>query len=684
MSTGEKKGIGLDYGGWLNYPVMEDPALKEYYKKMCGSIVATSGSKVMDTALEELKKGLKSLYGAESDIRKASGGFSAIGLGCGLDEGCIPPEEVLALSEEGFVIRKHGEGMIIAAQKDKGVLYGVFTFLRCLRMGLKPDAVCRTESPVNKLRIIDHWDNMDGHIERGYAGKSFFFKDNGMHPDQKRIRDYTRLVASVGINGVTINNVNVHDRETLLIDQEFLPSVAQIADIFRDYGITLYLSINYSSSIALGGLDTADPLDKGVQAWWCEKAREIYQAIPDLGGFLVKADSEFRPGPFTYGRNHADGANMLAKALEPHGGIVIWRCFVYNCRQDWRDRVTDRANAAYDHFMPLDGKFLDNVVLQIKNGPMDFQVRESVSPLFGGLLKTNQILEVQIAQEYTGQQKHVCYLVPLWKEVLNFDTWCSGKGSTVKKIVSGELIAQKYSGFAAVSNTGDDSNWTGHVLAQANLYGYGRLAWNPDATAEEIAREWIAMTFSLSPKVMDVILHILLQSWPTYEHYTSPLGIGWMINPNHHYGPSVDGYEYSAWGTYHRADHLGIGVDRTDKGTGNTRRYHPENARMYEDLNTCPEELLLFFHHIPYTYRLKSGKTLIQHIYDTHFEGVEEAEGFKEKWLTLEDEIDADRFSQVLNRLDIQIRDAMEWRDVVNSYFFRKSGIPDAKGRTIY
>jgi alpha-glucuronidase len=533
--------------------------------------------------------------------------------------------------------------------------------------------------------MINHWDNMDGSIERGYAGNSIFFRDNQFISDKDSVRDYARLLASVGINGVSINNVNVHDQETRLITRELLPEVALLADIFRSYGIRLYLSINYSSPIDLGGLSTADPLDGTVQDWWCQKASEVYSFIPDLGGFLVKADSEFRPGPFTYGRTHAEGANMLAKALEPFGGIVIWRCFVYNCQQDWRDRATDRANAAYDHFMPLDGEFKDNVVLQIKNGPMDFQVREPVSPLFGGLKKTNQILELQITQEYTGQQRHVCFLIPQWKEVLDFETWCDGPGSTVKNLVCGKVYPQKHCGFAAVSNIGDNANWTGHILAQANLYGYGRLVWNPDLSSETIADEWVRLTFSNDPEVIETISKILLKSWETYEHYTSPLGIGWMVNPNHHYGPSVDGYEYSAWGTYHRADWLGIGVDRTvATGTGFAGRYHKPNAEMFEDMNKCPEELLLFFHRVEYKHRLKSGKTLIQHIYDTHFEGVEEAEKFRTRWLSLKGKIDKERFDAVLERLEIQIRDAREWRDVVNSYFYRKSGIPDEKGRRIY
>jgi len=376
---------------------------------------------------------------------------------------------------------------------------------------------------------------------------------------------------------------------------------------------------------------------------------------------------------------------MLAEALEPFGGIIIWRAFVYNCLQDWRDLETDRAKAAYDNFMPLDGKFRDNVILQIKNGPMDFQVREPVSPLFGGMKNTNQILELQITQEYTGQQKHLCYLIPQWKEILQFDTYARGRGSTVERIVTGSVFPQKHTGFAGVVNVGNDHNWTGHTLAQANLYGYGRLSWNPELSAEEITDEWVRLTFGNEPGLIKTISRILLTSWEVYEKYTSPLGIGWMVNPGHHYGPSVDGYEYSPWGTYHRADHFGIGVDRTtEKGTGFTGQYYPENAKLYESMEKCPEELLLFFHHVSYTYHLKSGKTLIQHIYDTHFEGVEKVKEMIKCWQDMKGVIFDETYNHVLARLKIQLDHAREWRDVINSYFYRKSGISDELNRKIY
>ncbi|AGC69355.1 alpha-glucuronidase AguA [Thermoclostridium stercorarium subsp. stercorarium DSM 8532] len=676
-------GENPSYDCWLSYRTIKNAEVLKEYTEAFSGISVLEESLVFKTALNELKFGLEKILGkAPADTADSDGG---IVLGFCENIKSLPEELASGVEKEGYIVRYRDGKTIIAGKTDRGVLYGVFAFLRLLQLETPLEKINLVNNPANMLRMINHWDNMDGTIERGYAGNSIFYANNGFIDDKTRVRDYARLLASIGINGIVINNVNVHYHETRLITKLYLPEVAKLADIFREYGITVFLSVNFASPVELGELPTADPLDVRVQNWWREKAEEIYSYIPDFGGFLVKADSEYRPGPFTYGRDHAEGANMLAKALEPFGGVVIWRCFVYNCKQDWRDRKTDRANAAYDTFMPLDGKFMDNVILQIKNGPMDFQVREPVSPLFGGLTKTNQMLELQITQEYTGQQKHICYLVPQWKEILDFDTFAEGRGSTVREIIAGKIYPQKYGGIAAVSNIGSDLNWTGHVLAQANLYGYGCLAFNPDRSAEEITEEWVRLTFSSHPYVVKTISSILLKSWRTYENYTSPLGIGWMVNPGHHYGPNVDGYEYSPWGTYHRADCFGIGVDRSvETGTGFAGRYHKENAEMYNNIETCPEELLLFFHYVPYTYRLKSGKTLIQHIYDTHFEGVEQVRKFREQWLTLKELIDKERFEHVLGRLEIQIRDAIEWRDVINSYFYRKSGIPDEKGRTIY
>jgi alpha-glucuronidase len=538
--------------------------------------------------------------------------------------------------------------------------------------------------PKNNIRILNHWDNMDGSIERGYSGKSFFFEDDQIIINE-RTKDYARFMASVGINASVINNVNVLGAATDLITSRYLDKLRTMADIFSGYGIKLYLSANFAAPIEIGGLPVSDPLDKDVANWWKKRVAEIYEKIPQFGGFLIKADSEGRPGPFTYGRTHADGANVLARALKPYGGLLIWRCFVYNCLQDWRDYKTDRARASYDNFIDLDGKFDDNVILQIKNGPMDFQVREPVSPLFGALKNTNMILEVQAAQEYTGQQKDVCYLIPMWKEVLDFETYSKEKDSTIADIVSGRAYDQVNCGMAVVTNTGNDYNWTGHDLVASNLYGFGRLSWDTELSSEQIAKEWIALTFTHEDKVAKVVLDILMKSWPVYEKYTSPLGIGWMVNPNHHYGPNIDGYEYDRWGTYHRADRNGLGVDRSVKsGTGYAGQYNEPNASMYEDKESCPEELLLFFHYIEYDYKLKSGKTLIQHIYDTHFEGVEDVKDMIKEWEGIKGLIPQDVYERVRERFDMQISNAVEWRDRVNTYFYRKSGIEDAKGRKIY
>jgi alpha-glucuronidase len=363
---------------------------------------------------------------------------------------------------------------------------------------------------------------------------------------------------------------------------------------------------------------------------------------------------------------------------------VIWRCFVYNCQQDWRDTKTDRARAGYDNFKPIDGRFANNVILQIKNGPMDFQVREPVSPLFGGLKKTNMMLEVQIAQEYTGQQRHVCYLIPWFKEILGFNTYCDKKLGTVADIVSGNTYQNVNCGMVAVANTGDDFNWTGHDLAAANLYGFGRLSFDTELSAEDIAKEWIILTFGHNVKAQENILKILMLSCPTYEKYTAPLGIGWMVKPNNHYGPDVDGYEYDRWGTYHKADHKGIGMDRTESGTGYSSQYNEPLASMYANRMTCPEELLLFFHHVEYAHVLSTGKTVFQNIYDTHFDGAAQAEQFLRLWTELQDLIDADTYQRSLERFKHQKDHAKEWCDVINSYFYRKTGIPDNFGRLLY
>lgn len=682
-----QKKVSAGYYCWLGCRRIEASNIAEKYKSWCEYIVKVEDTPIINRAVNELRTGIKSMLGnKQGSILTALPGknlpFIILGtLGHNDTIDCsVSEEERNNIKNEGYLIKnvvtKTQNYIILTGTTEQGVLYGVFELLRLLQTQADLDNICKLENPFFTLRTIDHWDNMDGSIERGYAGNSIFYKDNKFIKDTTRIRDYARLLCSIGINSIVINNVNVHKYESKLITEEYLPKAAKLADIFREYGIRMYFSINFASPMEIGGLTTADPLDEEVKKWWRVKAQEIYKYIPDFGGFLVKADSEGRPGPFTYGRTHADGANMLGEALRPHGGILVWRCFVYNCKQDWRDTITDRARAAYDNFMPLDGKFIDNVYLQIKNGPVDFQVREPVSPLFGALEKTNNFLELQITQEYTGQQRHLCCLIPMWKEIMDFDTGTTSENSTVKSRVNG---------VAAVVNVGDDLNWTGLQLAQSNLYGYGRLLWNPELSASEIIEEWVRMTYSNEGSVVETISDMLLNSWRIYENYTSPLGIGWMVNPSNHYGPNVDGYEYDKWGTYHRADHTAIGVDRSVKsGTGFAGQYRKEVAKKYEDMESCPEELLLFFHRVPYSYRLKSGETLIQHIYNTHFEGVEQVEGLISKWNTIKGKINDDWYNHVLTRLQGQLEHSKEWRDIINSYFYRKTGIADRLGRKIY
>ena len=585
------------------------------------------------------------------------------------------------LGAEGFAFGRDDGTTTVTASGPRGLLYGLFHVVRLGAAAFAGPVAREEHRPATALRMLDHWDNVSvhpvmGQVERGYAGGSLFWRDGRARGEPERVRAYGRLLATVGINAVSVNNVNVRGAETRLLT-EGLGEVADLAGALRPYGIRTHLSVNFAAPMLLDRLPTADPLDTGVRAWWAEAVRRVYAAIRDFGGFVVKADSEGEPGPFAYGRSHADGANMLAAALAPYGGTVHWRAFVYDHRQDWRDRGTDRARAAHDHFAPLDGEFAGNAVLQVKHGPMDFQVREPVSPVLGAMPRTRLAVEVQATQEYTGQQRHVCWLGPMWSEVLRFRT-DGGAGPSVAESARGGVVA--------VSNVGDDPFWTGHPLAQANLHTFGRLAWRPDADPHDVLDEWIGLTFPGAPaRLADGLRAVLRGSWRTYEKYTAPLGVGFMVQPGHHYGPGVDGYEYSRWGTYHFADRDGVGVDRSAAtGTGYAAQYAKTWAEVYESVDSCPDELLLFFHHVPYGHVLHSGKTVIQHIYDTHFEGVEEAEEARRVWAGLRDLVEPARHARVAERYEEQVRCAREWRDQVNSYFLRKSGVPDGRGRLIH
>jgi alpha-glucuronidase len=589
-----------------------------------------------------------------------------------------------AVAEDGYVVKsvtQDGKSILVfTAADDRGVLYGTFALLRLIALQQSITDLDVKSEPYAPIRFLNHWDNCDGTIERGYAGKSIFWDGGHITKDLDRVRDYARLMASVGINGCSINNVNADAR----VVGELLPAAAQIADVFRPWGVRLVISLDFASPRKIGGIGTFDPLDPEAVKFWQEKVDEVYRAIPDLAGFVLKADSEGRLGPSQYGRTHADAANVIAKALKPHGGVLFYRGFVYDHKMDWRNLKNDRARAAYDNFHKLDGLFDDNVVIQIKHGPIDFQVREPASPLFGGLAKTNDAIELQITQEYLGQQRHLCYLVPMWKEVLDFDMKAKDDVATpVKELVAGKTFRRPLGGFVAVSNVGRDTNWLGHDLAMSNLYGFGRLAWNPNLSSREIAQEWTEQTFGADKIVIDAIVDMLCRSWSIYENYTGPLGAGTLTDIiNVHYGPGIEFSEHNGWGQWHRSDETGTGMDRTvATGTGYTAQYSPPIAAMYEDLGSCPDELLLFMHHVPYTHTLHTGKTVIQHIYDSHYQGAEDAAQLVHEWKSLKGHVDDERYDAVLKRLTYQAGHAVVWRDAICKWFHDKSGIADAQHR---
>jgi alpha-glucuronidase len=546
------------------------------------------------------------------------------------------------LPREGYTIKSQGGKTVVAASSDNGLLYGAYHLLRLQQTGQSCDNLHINEKPFYDLRILNHWDNPNGTCERGFAGKSIF-----LNPDPERMRMYARANASVGINGTVLNNVNAKPEA---LTTESLEKAKAIADQLRPYGIRVYLSINFASPMKVGGLKTADPLDAEVIRWWKDKVNEIYKMIPDFGGFLVKANSEGEPGPQDFGRTHADGANMLANVLKPHKGIVMWRAFVY------APQSPDRANQAYLEFMPLDGQFTDNVIIQIKNGPVDFQPREPYSPLFTAMQKTQMMVEFQLTQEYLGAANHLVYLAPMWQEFFSF-------------VKPGSLKAM-----AGVANIGNNTNWCGHHFAQANWYAFGRTAWNPALTSEEIADEWLRQTFSSDERMLDPVKQIMLDSREAAVSYMMPLGIHHIFAGVHHYGPEP---WYSPKGLradwtppyYHRADSIGMGFDRTLKGSANVRQYPDELCRLYNDINTCPETLLTWFHHVPWDHQMKSGRTFWDELCHKYDDGVHEARHFLAVWDAMQPYIDQQRFSEVQRKLRIQARDSEWWRDACLLYF---------------
>jgi len=674
------------YDAWLRYAPLDAARLRQYDATVPAVIVAEGDSKVVASARDELVRGMRGMLGrtlrTESQVPKEA----AIILGTVGELARLGPQfrASVQLEPDGFYLRSvKVDGvtyLVVTGANDRGVLYGAFSLLRKVSLGEPLAALNESQSPYARIRWVNQWDNLDGTIERGYGGRSIFWDGGHVRDDLSRVVDYGRLLASIGINGCTINNVNADKR---VLTREFIPQAARIADALRPWGLQVSLAIDFGSPQTVGGLDTFDPLDPRVVEWWRSKAAEVYRAIPDLGGFVLKADSEGRVGPAAYRRTHADAANTLARALKPYGGVLLYRGFVYDHHMDWRNPKNDRARAAYDNFKPLDGQFDDNVLVQIKNGPIDFQVREPVSPLFGALEKTNEALELQITQEYVGQGRHTVFLVPQWKQALDFDLWAKGPGTPVKALAAGKTFSRPLGGFAGVANAGLDLNWYGNQMSPANLYGFGRLAWNPDLTSQRIAEEWVRQTFGDDPKVIATIVDMLLKSWPAYENYTGPLGLQTLTDiVGNHYGVAVEASERNGWGQWHRADKQGVGMDRTvATGTGFIGQYRPPVARKFESMQECPDELLLFMHHVPYTHVLHSGKTVIQSLYDAHYEGAQTAAGFVGQWEPLRGRVDEQRFQEVLRQLNYQAGQADVWRDAVSNWFHRESGIADGKGR---
>ena len=662
--------------GWLRYAPVES----RNYIALPSSVVALGTSPIERSAANELTRGLSSMLTRSENATSLNQQQPAIILGT--------PEELRAAhitltqaptGSEAFSITHNANNWILAGNTPTGVLYSAFRLLALIAQQQPlPDSL--TDAPTSPIRWLNQWDNFDGTIERGYAGPSIFFSNGHVRADLSRVNDYGRLLASLGINGITVNNVN-SDLRTLT--PEMISEFARIADALRPWGVRISLSVDLSSPKVVGNLPTFDPLDPAVIAWWQKSIDAIYAVIPDLAGFVVKADSEGRAGPSQYGRSPADAANVLAHPLARHGGVVLYRGFVYNHHLDWNDPRADRARAGYDNFRALDGHFEPNVVIQIKDGPIDFQVREPVSPLFAALPHTAQAIELQITQEYTGQQRHMVFLVPMWKTALDTDMRIDGQHTPVSAIVEGHVFHQQLGGFVGVANVGLDANWMHHPMAMANLYGFGRLAWNPALSSGQIIEEWTRMTWGNLPQVVDTINRLQLESWKAYEDYTGPLGVGGLTDIiGVHYGPGIESAERNGWGQWIRADHNGIGMDRTvATGTGYVGQYPPELAAKYESLATCPDELLLFMHHVPYPHVLHSGKTVIQHIYDAHYEGAAVAASYATAWQQLKNMIDPERYPQVLALFTYQSGHAEVWRDAVNEWFRAESGIEDKLGR---
>ena len=677
------------YDLWLRYrPLPAAPA--RAWREAATHVVAAQATPTQSVALAELRRGLGGLLGAAPATAAKVERDGAIVVGTPASSPLIAALRIdsAALGGEGYLIRSVRIGghaaTVIAGNTDIGALYGVFAFLRLLQTGQAPAALDLRDAPRVQLRLLDHWDNLDRSVERGYAGQSLW--DWHKLPDHldPRYTDYARANASLGINGVTLNNVNA---KALSLTRPWLEKAAALAGVLRPYGIRVYLSARFSAPIEIGGLDSADPLNPAVRQWWRDKADEIHALIPDFGGFVVKANSEGQPGPQDYGRSHADGANMLAAALAPHGGIVMWRAFVYS-----QEQPDDRAKQAYNEFVPLDGAFADNVMVQVKNGPIDFQPREPFHPLFGAMPRTPLMLEFQVTKEYLGFATHLVYLGPLFEETLQADTFAQGAGSTVARVIDGSLTQRApgqraLTGMAGVANIGSDRDWCGSVFDQANWYAFGRLAWNPEQSARAIAEDWIRMTFNNDARFVQPVLNMMMASREAAVDYMTPLGLHHLMARGHHYGPAPwdAGSERADWDPvyYHRADARGIGFDRSASGSNAVAQYAPPLAAQFGDAQRTPERYLLWFHHLPWDSRMKSGDTLWNEMVHHYTRGVDEVKAMRATWAGLSGYVDAERYQQVADFLAIQQNEAQWWRDASLAYWQSLNHLPLPAGETL-
>ncbi len=657
------------YDLWLRYRPLE-PSWEARYRPRLTHIVARINRPTILAAAQELERGLAGMMGEAPVERETVMGDGAVVItvaGSPLLEGLDLP--FAKLGDEGYLIRSatiDGRRVtIIAGNKDVGALYGVFRFLKLIQTRQPIDALDIVDAPRLKVRVLNHWDNLDRHVERGYAGQSLWdWQKLPLYKDP-RYTDYARANASLGINGTVLTNVNANAD---ILRPEYLDKVKALAEVFRPWGIKVYLTARFSAPIEIGGLKTADPLDPAVRAWWKAKIDQIYAVIPDFGGFLVKANSEGQPGPADYRRTHADGANMFAEALAPHGGIVMWRAFVYAA-----ENPDDRHKQAYAEFQPLDGRFRDNVLVQVKNGAIDFQPREPFHPLFGAMPRTPLMMEFQITKEYLGFATHLAYLGTMWEEALQSDTFRPGKGSTVAKVLETPVDPGAATGMAGVANVGSDINWSGSQFDQANWYAYGRFAWDPEAKAETIARDWARMTWSDDPSVADTIVGMMMGSREAVVNYMTPLGLGHLMATGHHYGPGpwISDLKRPEWNPvyYHKADAGGIGFDRTRTGTDALGQYAPEVAKRWGSVETVPDRLLLWFHHVPWDHRTKSGRTVWDDLVIHYDAGIEYVRKMQADWASLEGKVDTRRWAEVRDFLAIQLREAIWWRDASIAYF---------------